>query len=286
MGFIEVSDTFFDKNPGRYCGILMFLLATGCAQAATDFCQNHEISVSTAPAQSRLQEQDRTGETLLTERGHLAKTGATWYANCGSWALQFEGSNTTGQRLYKGVTNLKQAVETTSGIRSEELDGQLWHSLGQSWALGGRYMWRTTVRDLKSVGSALGYLERYNQTALAWGLQHTWDLANHGRVQSRIWMGSSLQGNLHVTLPNMDAAIIPLGRMRWWAIGAQWSGCRTGIGEKGWGCEIAIDYKSERSSHSSTQAIYSNGVLRASASQPATNQQSLTFKLGALYRFH
>jgi hypothetical protein len=49
---------------------------------------------------------------------------------------------------------------------------------------------------------------------------------------------------------------------------------------------MAMDYQSERSAHGAAQAIYRNGVLRASASQPATRQQSLTFKLGAHYRFN
>jgi hypothetical protein len=49
---------------------------------------------------------------------------------------------------------------------------------------------------------------------------------------------------------------------------------------------MAMDYQSERSSFGAAQAIYRNGVLRASASQPGIRQQSLTFKLGAQYRFN
>jgi hypothetical protein len=256
------------------------------AVAADDLCQNHEFTVWTGPVQSHWQEYSRVGESLLTERGQLMKAAVGWRASCGHWTFQLEGSRADGDRLYKGVTNHKQPVQTISEIRTDELDAQLWHPLGQSWALGGRYLWRKNERDLKSVGRVQGYLERYNQTALALGLQHTKDFAGHGRLQTRIWMGSGLEGNLHVTLPGMDAAVLPLGSMRWWAAGVQWSGCQTGANEAGWACEIAMEYQSERSSQGAVKAIYRNGVLRASANQPAIRQQSLTFKLGALYRFN
>lgn len=281
-----MSSELIIRTVGRICGLFMLFAVTDHTLAADGFCQQHELSVGAAPVQSNWQEFDREGEDLLTERGQLTKTGASWRGSCGNWSLQLEGSRATGRRLYKGLTNLRQPVETTSDIHTEELDAQLWHPLGHDWALGGRYLWRTTQRDLKTVGPVQGYIERYKQTALALGLQHTWDLASRGRIQSRIWMGSGLQGNLHVTLPGMDPAVLPLGRLRWWAAGVQWSGCRTGTTEAGWGCEIAMDYQSEQSSRGASQAIYRNGVLRASASQPATNQQTLTFKLGANYRFN
>lgn len=216
----------------------------------------------------------------------MIHTGIGWRATCGHWALQLEGSRAGGHRRYIGVTNLKQPVETTSEVRAAELDAQMWYPLGQGWALGGRYLWRTTERDLKSIGSVQGYLERYNQTVLGLGLQHTLDWADHGRVQTRIWMGSGLQGHLNVTLPSMDAAVLPLGRLQSRAAGVQWSGCRTGANEAGWICEMGMDYQSERYSHGATQSIYRNGVLRANASQPATQAQSIIFKLGAHYRFN
>lgn len=274
---------------GRFCGLFMLCGATSQATetaAADALCHDHEITVSVGPVQNRLQEHDRSGEPLLTERGQLMKAGAAWRATCGHWALHLYASRAAGHRFYTGVTNLQEPVETTSEIRTHELDAQLWHAWGHAWALGARYLWRTSDRDLKSVGPVQGYLERYHQTALALGLQHTLDFASHGRVQSRFWIGSGLQGHLHVTLPGMDAALLPLGRMHYWAAGVQWSGCRTGATEAGWLCEVAMDYQSERSLRSAAQAIYRNGVLRASASQPATRQQSLTFKLGAHYRFN
>lgn len=276
------------RTVGRFCGLFLLSTATSYATepSADVLCQNHEFTVSAGPVHSRWQEHDQSGETLLTERGHLMKNGTGWRASCGLWSFQLEGSRAAGHRLYKGVTNLRQAVETTSEIRTHELDAQLWHAWAQAWALGARYLWRTSDRDLKSVGPVQGYLERYNQTALALGLQHMYDLAPHGQVKSRIWMGSGLQGHLQVNLPGMDSAVLPLGRMHYWAAGVQWSGCRTGANETGWLCEVAMDYQSERSSRGAAQGIFRNGVLRASASQPATRQQSLTFNLGAHYRFN
>lgn len=276
------------RTAGRLCGLFLLSSVTGhAAEGSADaHCQHHELAVSAGPVLSRWQEHDRSGEALLAERGQLMKTGVGWRASCGRWAFQLDGSRVAGHRLYKGVTNLRQPVQTTSEIRTHELDAQLWHPLGQAWALGGRYLWRTTDRDLKSVGPVQGYMERYNQTALALGLQHTLDLTSHGRLKSRIWMGSGLHGHLQVNLPGMDSAVLPLGRMNYWAAGVHWSGCRTGANEAGWHCEMAMDYQTERSSHGAAQAIYRNGVLRASASQPANRQQSLTFKLGAHYRFN
>ncbi len=276
------------RTVGRFCGLfLLCTVSSHATEASADaLCQNHELTVSAGPVQSRWQEHDQSGETLLTERGLLMKNGAGWRATCGQWALQLEGSRVAGHRLYKGVTNLRQPVDTISEIRTHELDAQAWHSFAQAWALGARYLWRTSDRDLKSVGSVLGYMERYKQTALAFGLQHTQDWTTHGRLKSHIWMGTGLQGHLDVTLPGMDAATLPLGRLHYWAAGVQWSGCRTGANEAGWFCEMALDYQSERSSQGATQAIYRNGDLRASVSQPATRHQSLTFKLGAHYRFN
>jgi hypothetical protein len=266
---------------------MLFATTSHAAEsAADDLCRDHAFTVSGEPVQSRWQEHGRSGETLLTERGQLLKAGTGWRATCGHWALNLYGSRAAGHRYYTGVSNLRQPVETTSEIRTHELDAQLWHAWGQAWDLGARYLWRTSDRDLKSVGPVQGYLERYNQTALAFGLQHSRDLPSLGRVQSRIWMGSGLQGKLHVTLPGMDAAVLPLGRMHYWAAGVQWSGCRTGATGAGWLCEVAMDYQEERSAHGAAQALYNNGVLRASASQPATRQQSFTFKLGAHYRFN
>lgn len=285
MGFITVISKRFNWTGGRFCGLFLLCVVTSDA-AADAICNNHEVKGWAGPVHSRWQEVNRAGESLLTERGQLIQAGVGWRANCGPLALQLEGSRAAGHRLYKGETNLRQPAETTSEIRADELGVQLWYPLGQNWAWGGRFLWRTTERDLKSVGSVQGYLERYNQTALGLGLQHTLNMASHGRLQSRVWLGSGLQGKLHVTLPGMDAAVLPLGQMRWWAAGVQWSGCQTGASDAGWECEMAMDYQSERSSHGAAQAIYRNGVLRASASQPAINAQSLTFKLGAHYRFN
>ena len=254
--------------------------------ASDSLCQYHKITVLAGPVQSLWQEHDRSGETLLTERGQLMKAGAGWRFNCGHWVLQLSGSRAAGQRIYTGLTNLRQPVETTSEIQTNELDAQLWHAGGQAWTWGVRYLWRTTDRDLRSVGPVLGYLERYHQTASALGLQHTIDFAYLGRMQSRIWIGSGLKGHLNVTLPGLDAAVLPLGRMHFWAAGVQWSGCRTGASEAGWFCEMAMDYQSERSSQGAAQAIYRNGGVRANASQPAIHQKTLTFNLGVQYRFN
>jgi hypothetical protein len=273
------------QTGGRISGLFVLWAFMNHALANDAICENNMVSIWAGPVQSSWYEYSSVGETLLTEHGQLIRAAAAWRASCGYWSFQLEGSRTTGHRRYLGVTNLKQPVETTSGIRSNELDAQLWHPLRESWSWGGRYLMRMTERDLKSVGLVQGYTERYNQTSLALGLQHTLDVASHGRIQSHIWLGSGMQGNLHVTLPSMDSAILRLGPMHYWAAGVQWSGCRTEETKAGWNCEIAMEYQSERSAHGPAQAVYRNGVLHASASQPATLQKFLIFKLGALYRF-
>lgn len=274
------------QTGGRICGLFMLWAMMKPAAAENGICQSHVLAMGAGPVQSHWQEYSRSGETLLTERGVLTKAAAAWRASCADWFFQLEGSRASGDRRYQGVTNLKHPVETSTEIRTDELDAQAWHPLGESWSWGGRYLFRKTQRDLKSVGLVQGYLERYKQSALALGLQYTQALTSHGRVQSRIWLGSGLKGNLHVTLPGMDSAVLPLGRLHYWAAGVQWSGCRTGETQTGWICEAAMDYQAERSAHGAAQAIYRNGVISASASQPATRQQSLAFKLGVHYRFN
>lgn len=269
---------------GRLRSFLVLGALLGTSAMATAVCRTEAVEAWAGVVQSNWQEYGPTGKTLLTERGQLLQQGLGWRGHCADWHLQLQGTRAQGSRLYQGQTNQGMPVSTTSDIQAASLDAQVWYPVAANWSLGGRLFERATERDLKSVGAVQGYVENFHQSAWAVGLQHQLDSQDWGRWQTRVWYGVG-RGHMHVTLPGMDAARLPLGAMRWWAAQLQWSGCRGAEGTSRWGCDVALNYQSERLERGATQPIYRQGLLRARAYQPSTHQQALGLNVGVQYRF-
>jgi hypothetical protein len=147
------------------------------------------------------------------------------------------------------------------------VDAQVWRKLDEDWALGGRWLWRQTSRDLLSVGDVRGYVERYVQPSWALGMQRTWRTADWGTWNARLWQGQGQQQRMQVTLPTMDPAVLPLGASRWWGAQLQWSVCRSHPDGGGWACNVTLDYQSERVARGAEVPVYRQGVLRLAAHQ-------------------
>jgi hypothetical protein len=269
---------------GRLRGLWVLGFLLGTPAMATAVCRTQAVEAWAGVVQSNWQEYGPTGKTLLTERGQLLQHGLGWRGHCADWHLQLQGTRAQGSRLYQGQTNQGMPVSTTSEIEATSLDAQVWYPVSANWSLGGRFFERATERDLKSVGAVQGYVENFHQSAWAVGLQHQLDTQDWGRWQTRVWHGVG-RGHMHVTLPGMDAARLPLGAMRWWAAQLQWSGCRGAEGTSRWGCDVALNYQSERLERGATQPIYRQGLHRANAYQPSTHQQALGLNVGVQYRF-
>jgi hypothetical protein len=284
MGFTAVNRVLWQMTMGRLRGLLVLGALLGTSAMATAVCRTEAVEAWAGVVQSDWQEYGPTGKTLLTERGQLLQQGLGWRGHCADWHLQLQGTRAQGSRLYQGQTNQGVPVSTTSDIHAASLDAQVWYPVAANWSLGGRLFERATERDLKSVGAVQGYVENFHQSAWAVGLQHQLDTQDWGRWQTRVWHGVG-RGHMHVTLPGMDAARLPLGAMRWWAAQLQWSGCRGAEGTSRWGCDVALNYQSERLERGATQPIYRQGLLRARAYQPSTHQQALGLNVGVQYRF-
>lgn len=284
MVFTAVNRVSWQMTMGRLRGLLVLGSLLGASAMATAVCRTDAVEAWAGVVQSDWQEYGPTGKTLLTERGQLLQQGLGWRGYCADWHLQLQGTRAQGSRLYQGQTNQGVLVSTTSDIDAASLDAKVWYPVSANWSLGGRLFERATERDLKSVGAVQGYVENFHQTAWAVGLQHQLDTQDWGRWQTRVWHGVG-RGHMHVTLPGMDAARLPLGAMRWWAAQLQWSGCRGAEGTSRWGCDVALNYQSERLERGATQPIYRQGLLRARAYQPSTHQQALGLNVGVQYRF-
>lgn len=284
MVFTAVNRVSWQMTMGRLRGLLVLGSLLGASAMATAVCRTDAVEAWAGVVQSDWQEYGPTGKTLLTERGQLLQQGLGWRGHCADWHLQLQGTRAQGSRLYQGQTNQGVLVSTTSDIDAASLDAQVWYPVSANWSLGGRLFERATERDLKSVGAVQGYVENFHQTAWAVGLQHQLDTQDWGRWQTRVWHGVG-RGHMHVTLPGMDAARLPLGAMRWWAAQLQWSGCRGAEGTSRWCCDVALNYQSERLERGATQPIYRQGLLRARAYQPSTHQQALGLNVGVQYRF-
>ena len=284
MVFTAVNRVLWQMTMGRLRGLLVLGFLLGTSAMATAVCRTQAVEAWAGVVQSHWQEFGPTGKTLLTERGQLLEQGLGWRGHCADWHLQLQGTRAQGSRLYQGQTNQGMPVSTTSEIEAASLDAQVWYPVLANWSLGGRIFERATERDLKSVGAVQGYVENFHQSAWAVGLQHQLDTQDWGRWQTRVWHGVG-RGHMHVTLPGMDAARLPLGAMRWWAAQLQWSGCRGAEGTSRWGCDVALNYQSERLARGATQPIYRQGLHRANAYQPSTRQQALGLNVGVQYRF-
>jgi hypothetical protein len=284
MVFTAVNRVLWQMTMGRLRGLWVLGFLLGTPAMATAVCRTQAVEAWAGVVQSNWQEYGPTGKTLLTERGQLLQHGLGWRGHCADWHLQLQGTRAQGSRLYQGQTNQGMPVSTTSEIEATSLDAQVWYPVLANWSLGGRLFERATERDLKSVGAVQGYVENFHQSALAVGLQHQLDTQDWGRWQTRVWHGVG-RGHMHVTLPGMDAARLPLGAMRWWAAQLQWSGCRGAEGTSRWGCDVALNYQSERLERGATQPIYRQGLHRANAYQPSTHQQALGLNVGVQYRF-
>jgi hypothetical protein len=284
MVFTAVNRVLWQMTMGRLRGLWVLGFLLGTPAMATAVCRTQAVEAWAGVVQSNWQEYGPTGKTLLTERGQLLQHGLGWRGHCADWHLQLQGTRAQGSRLYQGQTNQGMPVSTTSEIEATSLDAQVWYPVSANWSLGGRLFERATERDLKSVGAVQGYVENFHQSAWAVGLQHQLDTQDWGRWQTRVWHGVG-RGHMHVTLPGMDAARLPLGAMRWWAAQLQWSGCRGAEGTSRWGCDVALNYQSERLERGATQPIYRQGLHRANAYQPSTHQQALGLNVGVQYRF-
>jgi hypothetical protein len=238
------------------------------------------------PVNSHWQEFQPSGKALLREHGTLLQEGLGWRGSCGGWLMQLEAAKSSGQRHYEGQTNRGLAVQTVSRIAGESMDAQLWHAVDDNWSLGARWLWRQTRRDLVSTGNALGYLETYVQPSWALGLQRSWRTSDWGSWQGRLWHGQGHHGRVKVTLPNMDPAVLPLGPSRLWGLQMKWSACPKKPMTAGWVCDVSLDYLSEHMARGAEVPVYSQGVLKLGAHQPATHQQSMGLRLGVEYRFH
>jgi len=271
-------------TPGRVRGLVSFLV-WGALGGAVSACETAAVYGWAGPLASRWQEFQPSGKSLLREQGTLWQRGVGWRGNCDEWHVQLELAQSSGQRDYQGQSNRGVAVQTISRLSGRSVDAQLWRAVDEDWSLGGRWHWRQTHRDLVSVGDVLGYEEVHVQPGWAVGVQHVWRSAAGGAWQGRFWQGQGHNGRVKVALPAMDPAVLPLGSSRWWGAQVQWSACPPKAQATGWACDVSLDYMSERMARGAEVPIYSQGLLKLGAHQPATRQQSLLLRVAAEYRF-
>ena len=156
-------------------------------------------------------------------------------------------------RAYAGHSTTGQPIATTSALRQQQLQGELWRSLeagpATGWAVGARLAWRHDRRDLADAGPVPGYPERLTQAAAGVGLR--WSGGDglgaplgHGpsamdgpgatgapahpgqglRFRLAAWAGAAPGGRLALRLPGADPLTLPLGGHRWAALEASVDG--------------------------------------------------------------
>ena len=267
---------------GRFCGLFALLGLASAAQAAE--CGAADLSLHTGVEHSRWQEFNAQGGQLVDETGLLYRTGLQLEGDCAGlqWAAQW--SHARGTRDYDGVSNTNQPIQTTSRLRSQQVQLQAWMPVIERWAVGARVGWTRSDRDLDSVGNVRGYPEQFRSIQAALGGRYT--LADLGGLRWTVsgWLGGGPGGTLHLHLPNVDAARLRLGRSQRAELGVQVESSDA-VDRTGWSWRLGWQLQQEQMRAGRSQAITRNGLLVGSAAQPKTRQTQMGLDAALRYRF-
>lgn len=262
------------REPGRFGGLFLALvLALPGVSAAMD-CDAPSLSWTAGPERSHWEELDADGDSLLTERGWLTRTGLTAGVRCGVTHWEALWTHSAGHRAYDGQTNTGVPVQTRSRLRIDTLSVTGFVPLGEgAWAIGGRAGWRQIDRLIAGTEAAQGYPERFRAWQLALGVRWRLHQARTWRVSATGWAGGGPGGSVAVDLPRSDPLTLPLGNSRLLALGLQLEGVPASRAQPGWSWQLRLEAEREITGAGAARPVTRNGIPVAAARQPRIVQK-------------
>ena len=241
-------------------------------------------SLHTGVQHSRWQEFNAQGRKLVDESGLLYHTGLQLEGDSQGLQWSAQWNHGRGTRDYDGVSSANQPIQTTSRLRSQQVQLQAWAPVIERWAVGARLGWTQLDRDLASVGNVQGYPEQFRTVQAAVGGRYT--LADVGGLRWTVsgWLGGGPGGTLHLQLPNTDAARLRLGRSQLAQLGVQLESVEA-VDRTGWSWRLGWQMQQEQMQAGPSQAITRNGLLVGGAAQPKTRQTHMGLDGALRYRF-
>lgn len=233
---------------------------------------------------SQWQEFNAQGRKLVDESGLLRRVGLRLDGACTDWQWVAQWAQASGSRDYDGVSSANQPIQTTSRLRTQQLQLEAWLPVDPHWAWGTRLGWTQLDRDLASVGNVQGYPEQFRYVQAAMGGRYT--LADLGGLRWTLsgWLGGGPGGTLYLQLPNTDAAHLRLGRSQLAQLGVQLE-LPAAEARSGWSWRLGWQVQQEQMQAGPAQAITRNGILVGGAAQPKTRQTSMGLDGTLRYRF-
>ncbi len=233
---------------------------------------------------SQWQEFNAQGRKLVDESGLLHRVGLRLEGDCTDWQWAAQWAQASGSRDYDGVSSANQPIQTTSRLRTQQLQLEAWLPVDPRWAWGARLGWTQLHRELASVGNVQGYPEQFRYTQAAVGGRYT--LADGGGLRWTVsgWLGGGRGGSLHLQLPNADAARLRLGRSQLAQLGVQLEWAEA-VARTGWSWRLGWQMQYEQMQAGPGQAITRNGILVGGAAQPKTRQMGMGLDGALRYRF-
>lgn len=204
------------RNAGLFGGLMV---ALSCVAACTDSAST--LQVAHLSERSHWYEFDVVGRQLVHESGILTGTEFAVAYQCDRWQLAAQIAEPNGSRLYDGHTNTGIPVLSHSAIQQQLGQLQTSFSFTRQWQIGARWTYQSIARDIASAGGASGYPERFEWNLLSVGARWQADVGP-GQLSVAAWLGQQVQSSMQITLPGRDAAVLPLGQIRYAELAAGW----------------------------------------------------------------
>ena len=262
-------------------GLLAGLSMSGAAAATA--CDSPVLAALAGMERSQWEEFDAQGKSLVRERGTLVLAGLHASGRCSDvdWSAQWMRSQ--GERAYDGMTTTQQPLQTKSQLRAQAITIAAWLPLGESWAVGSQLGYRQLDRNIASIGSVMGYPERFDYLQAALGARYQVALTEGVRFTASGWLGGGPGGRVKVDLPRADAVMLALGSSRLLALRLQLDGGKTVA--PGWSWQTGVAYRREQTGAGISEALTRNGVTVGAAFQPRFVQRHLETTAVLAYRF-
>lgn len=246
-------------------------------------CATPSLVMLAGVEHSQWQEFDQNGQSLLREKGALARFGVDASTLCAGIAWNLQWTHSQGTRAYDGVTNTHAPVQTSSRIGNDSISLTGTIGMSERWGLGARWSEHRIARDIQGTGTVLGFPEDYAYGLFALGASYQVRLASPWQLTWQAWVGTSTSGSVSVQLPHADAATLHLGRTR--LLESSLVLGSTPTPGRGWTWQTRLTLREESTGAGAARPLLRNGVLVGAASQPEIRHGLIAFDMLAQYRF-